>query len=1119
MSFRTYLIQPFHTTHENEFFRAITKDLIRAFDHNDEKTVFIGNISCGGHQFDAMLISKGKIIIIDFKDYSGKVIFSENNPWKNYDSQGNLLFVAGGGGIRNPYQQLNAYRRSLMDILSNKQQEILTHNHINVKWDHINCMVLFHKNVDFQFDNMPERIKKFFTVSDSRTFLEKIKDRYSVNLELNNSELENILKILDVRPENEYDATSFIEVASQDYNKYSSKRFNSLKKLVNSNIQNQSLEIRVLNYYYALIALERLKEPEVKTFYDYKIDWKQIDDIIEINIANNSEFEAVLENNRMEHFPDNIFVGIKVKVINEEFPILQHIILSKDIIDNIIQIPVNNFDLYSQPLENKELSEDIIEELVNQICSKNSIKEKLDLIKEKLELDYNLVPSLAVGLNKETTYTAQLSSELNQLIKRNKSGGFLFKKYLLNEEIAQTDIDFRFNPFINITPLNFSQKHALNIAFRQPLSVITGPPGTGKTQLVLNIIANAIVNNKSVLFASKNNKAVDNVKDKLDQILVEKDYILRYGSKDEVREKTKSIINSYVSKIGITTFEKNDSFNKAKNELETDLKILSEIEDKLIHIEKLKTENPRLLTRLKFEESRYNNWIRSLHESKKLLFIDKNLIFEIDNSLYLLQLSKLKKINNNLLKRLWFRLFSKNEYFNFLYNGLNNFDKDIKSFLNDYNPIVTQDKSFIVSFITYIEFLIEFSKESKNVNQKNAKIKNELNTLKNEIDEKENELKSLLAIEKEIIHQKEKILSNIHFKGLNYLNSNILRKLDKSNKASISSYSFYIPDNIPWKEEDIDKFSQASNNFLRDFSAIIVTNLTIKNSFPLKKELFDLVVVDEASQCDIASSLPLVFRARQLVVIGDPLQLKHISKIDSIEEKYLQDQYNLTSLKLDYANNSLYDYCYDLSVKSKFESVLLDEHYRSHKDIIEFSNQNFYLPKLGQELKIKTVENDFIPEIRGIKWYDVRGTVNPKKNINIAEIDKCIQLIVELTTQFPQASIGLTTPFRNQAKKLFDKIPNKLKKSIVADTVHRFQGDEKDIMILSLVINDDCPISKANWINNKVPYLLNVAITRARSSLLIVGDFSYCLKLKNNCPGPLSQLANYVSSMKRVVEA
>jgi ATP-dependent exoDNAse (exonuclease V) alpha subunit len=68
-------------------------------------------------------------------------------------------------------------------------------------------------------------------------------------------------------------------------------------------------------------------------------------------------------------------------------------------------------------------------------------------------------------------------------------------------------------PLLEIFSLNPAQKNAIQKSLHDSITVITGPPGTGKSQVVLNIIANAVYQNKTVLFASKNNKAVDVVID------------------------------------------------------------------------------------------------------------------------------------------------------------------------------------------------------------------------------------------------------------------------------------------------------------------------------------------------------------------------------------------------------------------------------------------------------------------------------------------------------------------------------------------------------------------------------------------------------------------------------
>ena len=80
--------------------------------------------------------------------------------------------------------------------------------------------------------------------------------------------------------------------------------------------------------------------------------------------------------------------------------------------------------------------------------------------------------------------------------------------------------------------------------------------------------------------------------------------------------------------------------------------------------------------------------------------------------------------------------------------------------------------------------------------------------------------------------------------------------------------------------------------------------------------------------------------------------------------------------------------------------------------------------------------------------------------------------------------------------------------------MHSFQGDEKDIMIVSLVVTDNSPKFKAEWINKKVPYLLNVAVTRAKNTLYIIGNANYCKKLPFD--SPLGILVRYIDEINPI---
>ncbi len=99
------------------------------------------------------------------------------------------------------------------------------------------------------------------------------------------------------------------------------------------------------------------------------------------------------------------------------------------------------------------------------------------------------------------------------------------------------------------------------------------------------------------------------------------------------------------------------------------------------------------------------------------------------------------------------------------------------------------------------------------------------------------------------------------------------------------------------------------------------------------------------------------------------------------------------------------------------------------------------------------------------------------------KLKNCIESLILLIGS--DISIGVTTPFRNQADFLQTYLHDILCPDIdVVDTIHRFQGDEKDIMFLSLVVSPSSDSSLIYFINQSAKQLLNVAVTEQEVAFL-----------------------------------
>jgi very-short-patch-repair endonuclease len=277
-----------------------------------------------------------------------------------------------------------------------------------------------------------------------------------------------------------------------------------------------------------------------------------------------------------------------------------------------------------------------------------------------------------------------------------------------------------------------------------------------------------------------------------------------------------------------------------------------------------------------------------------------------------------------------------------------------------------------------------------------------------------------------------------------------------------------------------------------------ITNQSVGSTLPDIPGAFDLLVIDEASQCDIATTVPLLFRCRRVAVVGDPMQLKHISNIKQSRDESLLRHHGLTALdvqRLSFRENSLYQVV--ASTPNAPMPTLLSTHYRCHPAMAGLVSKAFYRDKLhiatdGRAwMTPKGVE-------AGTHWTDVKGPIElPGKGAySPAEIDAVLAELKGLQDTNYEGSIGVVTPFRKQCDRIRDRIHQELKPAFIerarleVGTAHTYQGDERDVMLFSLCVNADLGF-RVNFATDT--NLFNVAISRARAVLHVIGDLNWAL--------------------------
>ncbi len=182
--------------------------------------------------------------------------------------------------------------------------------------------------------------------------------------------------------------------------------------------------------------------------------------------------------------------------------------------------------------------------------------------------------------------------------------------------------------------------------------------------------------------------------------------------------------------------------------------------------------------------------------------------------------------------------------------------------------------------------------------------------------------------------------------------------------------------------------------------------------------------------------------------------------------------------------------------------VLLRYHYRSRKDIIEFSNKKYYK---GQ-LIIKTEEEPGLPS--ALELINIKSSHIHNPQIKNVARDEVAAILTSIKSE-KSDSIGIITPFRNQAELIQEAISSEGLNNVVVGTVHVLQGDEKDIIYLSTAITANTLEKTFDWVKNNQE-LLNVASTRARKKLVLVTDLNQIRK-RSVITNDLFELTEYIA--------
>jgi very-short-patch-repair endonuclease len=604
------------------------------------------------------------------------------------------------------------------------------------------------------------------------------------------------------------------------------------------------------------------------------------------------------------------------------------------------------------------------------------------------------------------------------------------------DPIAET----RSVPAINTGPLNAEQIQAVRNACQAPLSVVTGPPGTGKSQAIVAMVASVLNDGGTVLVASRNHQALDAVQERLSAIAPGLPFLVR--TLDPAREVDMDMQKVLAELLSEDVPVGPEPDRVLRSQLASIAAARSKTLDGVIAQARLNGDIASILERIEARE-RHGEFDEILpepaappHESWLVKIIR---VFKRRGSATLVVTKAPETLEGMPTSRLRSRV------------------DELRAELSALGPIGDP--------VAMTEQIVELVKLV---------------------------LPVTLASRVRLDHEQRSNLEN-EFADLELAQG----------KRSLAA--------------------AMAQDVVRLRPLWLTSVLGTPKRIPLQEGLFDLVIFDEASQCDIASALPLFARARRAVVVGDDRQLSFMPQIGRAEDTNLMQAQGLPLQgmgRLAQSSRSLFD----AAIKTPgVPRVLLRDQYRSAADIVRYISSEFY----GDKLRCAGDQSSMVSQgdaKLGIAWIDVPAPrISVVGNVNPAEVQAITaHLLALLGADGYVGSVGVIAPFRPQVAALEEALRAALPESawkradLRVGTVDSFQGQERDLILFSPVLGPASAISAVGFVQ-KDWRRINVAISRARAVAQVFGDLDYA---RSNRVRSLARLAAAATEpRKRVAES
>jgi len=287
----------------------------------------------------------------------------------------------------------------------------------------------------------------------------------------------------------------------------------------------------------------------------------------------------------------------------------------------------------------------------------------------------------------------------------------------------------------------------------------------------------------------------------------------------------------------------------------------------------------------------------------------------------------------------------------------------------------------------------------------------------------------------------------------------------------------------------------------RIFIATVATIITYPELLNFKK--FDTAIIDEASQITESNLIGILASVERFVLIGDEKQLPAIV-LQNTEDSGTD---NMKEIYFDSSKSSLFERLLDCAKTNTWTNAyaMLTRQARMHADIMDFPGMYFYNGQLKIfDEQLQNADIDRFVAINGFLskelsehrfiFINTQLEFHSKYNRSEAEaVSRIIQTIMRVyEDSADENTLGVISPFRLQCANIQKRLPASLKDIITVDTVEKFQGSQREYIIISMAVNNPYLLDKAQSLRvidgQTIDRKLNVAITRAKSHIVILGN-------------------------------